>query len=241
MSGSLLVFTGAGLSADSGLATFRDSGGLWEGVDPALVASASTWRANRELVHRFYDERRAQCARAAPNAGHAMLVEWQRRLGARLITQNVDDLLERAGATDVLKVHGDLSEMACVSCGRRWTVSGAWPADGRCACGSLRGVRPGIVMFGDEPPLYRPMREAFAALGRGDLLVVIGTGGEVVDVGRVAERTRATTVLSNLASAEEEPMPGMCRAMDRQFDHVAHGRLADTWRDLDALVTRLMS
>ena len=141
---------------------------------------------------------------------------------------------------DVVHVHGRLADVLCVACGHRWTVEGEWPVDGRCRCGSLKGVRPGIVMFGDEAPLYRDMRVAFEALGEGDVLVVVGTGGEVVDVGRVAERTLATTVLANRESATEDPMPGFSRCMDWQFDHRVHGRIVETATRLDELVTRLM-
>lgn len=238
----LVTFTGAGLSADSGLSTFRTGGGLWEGEDPMVVANALTWRQNRDRVMRFYDERRVQAAAARPNAAHAMMAAWQRDLGAVLLTQNVDDLLERAGCTSVTHLHGRLNSVTCAACGRAWDVAPvAWPAGGRCACGSLRGVRPGVVFFGDPAPEYRTMDRAFAELGEGDVLVVLGTTGKVIDVGSFAARTLATTVLSNLDSGDDDWMPGRPGVADRQFDHVIHGRAAEVAPALDALVRELLA
>lgn len=242
----LLVFTGAGLSADSGIPTFRASGqdSLWMNYDVTQVADIMTWKRNFNLVHDFYNQRRRDVVAVAPNPGHHLLKSWQDRFAAEIITQNIDDLLERAGCADVLHVHGSLDRMLCTACGtdfeigfRDWDV-----AEDRCPkCQSKRGVKPGVVFFGEHAPGYRPMVRKFDALTANDILVVIGTSGRVLDIGTVAALSSATTVLSNLESSTEASLPGAYCVEDRQFDHVLHGRISDIAADLDALVTGLMA
>ncbi len=230
----LVVFSGAGLSADSGVPTYRDAGGLWEGYDFRQLATLGTWRANEGAVRRFYDDRRVKLGTVAPNAAHRTLVDWQRRFGARLVTQNVDDLLERAGAEGVLHVHGRLTEMQCTACGRRWDIGyRAWGEDERCACRSAEPVKPGVVFFGEAAPGYGEMGRLFRGLTERDVLVVIGTGGEVVDIGAVAAATPAATVLSNLDSSPTID--------DAAFGVVLHGRAAEMAPTLDHVVAELMA
>ncbi len=230
----LVVFSGAGLSADSGVPTYRDSGGLWEGHDFLTLATLSTWRRNAPLVHRFYDDRRVKLGTVEPNPAHRMLADWQARFGAVLVTQNVDDLLERAGCADVLHVHGRLTEMRCMACGRTWDIGyRAWGDEERCACGSRDDVKPGVVFFGEGAPGYERMGRLFDELTVRDALVVIGTGGEVVDIGAVAAATPASTVLSNLDSSPTLD--------DEAFSIVLHGRAAEMAPTLDHVVSGLMA
>lgn len=156
----VVVLTGAGISAESGLSTFRDSGGLWEGHDPMQVATPEAYADDPGLVQRFYDERRAALPRVRPNAAHEALVRLEDALGDDLlvVTQNVDDLHERAGSREIAHVHGSLWQTQCTADGRvvddrRVPLPEIPP---RCACGAL--VRPHIVWFGErlhEPPLAR--------------------------------------------------------------------------------------
>lgn len=239
----LVVFSGAGLSADSGIQTFRDKDGLWENHNVDQIASIATWKQNLTTVHRFYNARRAQLAEVEPNAAHLMLADWQRRYGAVLLTQNIDDLLERAGCTDVVHLHGDLRAMQCKACGNQWPVGyAAWdPSEDRCPkCSSRKGVKPGVVFFGEAAPHYRTMWRTFTELTTGDVLVVIGTSGKVIDIGSVAAGSRATTILSNLEPSSEASMPGAPVAEDRHFHHVLHGRAAAIAPDLDSLIQTLM-
>lgn len=243
---NLLVFTGAGLSADSGIATFRGSGqdSLWMNFDVSKVADIMTWKQNFNLVHDFYNARRRDVVAVEPNPGHHLLKSWQDRFSARIVTQNIDDLLERAGCIDVLHVHGHLDRMLCTACGTEFTIGFRdWDvAQDHCPkCRSKRGVKPGVVFFGEHAPGYRPMSKMFDALRAGDVLVVIGTSGRVLDIGTVASLSHATTVLSNLEASAEASMPGAYCVEDRQFDHVVHGRIAEIAPDLDRLVTGLMT
>lgn len=168
----LVVLTGAGISAESGLATFRDSGGLWEGHRVEDVATPEAWRRNPELVLQFYNERRRNALAAVPNAGHIILAELEQDFDVTVITQNVDDLHERAGSSRVIHLHGNLFES-------RSTLDETlvYPINGwelklgdRCARGSQ--LRPNIVWFGEQVPM---MEVAASQVSFCDLFLVVGT------------------------------------------------------------------
>src|SRR5436189_3971703 len=151
---NIVILTGAGISAESGLATFRGPDGLWEGHRVEDVATPEAFARDPVLVHRFYDARRENLARVAPNAAHEALARldasWPGEL--LIVTQNVDDLHERAGAKRLLHMHGQLKSAWCLACGER----SAWAADLRdgpaCpACGATAMLRPDIVWFGEMP------------------------------------------------------------------------------------------
>jgi len=238
----LVVFTGAGLSAESGLPTFRGGDGLWEGHHIDQVCNQLTWKRNAEAVHRFYNDRRAAAAKAKPNRAHRLLAAWQGRYRCTLITQNVDDLLERAGARDVIHVHGRLDRMRCEACGTSWEIGAApWnPETGRCPkCSSRRGVRPDVIFFHERAPRYPDMWRVFKKLRPEDLLVVIGTDGAVIPIGQVAEGAPCRTVLNVLFPVPEDRwQPGMIRP-DR-FDHVLLRPAAAAAEELDQIVSDLM-
>jgi NAD-dependent deacetylase len=242
MSAKLVIFTGAGISADSGISTFRDADGLWEKHSIDRVANYRTWKSHREEVHAFYNARRAQLPEVGPNEAHRMVARLQARFaGTSIITQNIDDLHERGGATDVLHVHGKLAEMKCEACGHVWDIGyRAWSDDDRCPrirgtvqCGCKKGVKPNVIMFHEMAPNYLPMWKTFQSLAKQDVLLVIGTSGAVIGVGDVAAASPATAILSNLESSETIP--------DRLFDHVIHGRASETADKIEALASELLA
>ena len=203
----LLVFTGAGISAKSGLRTFRAADGLWKEFDVATVCDHRTWRSNLAAVHAFYNARRRAVGEAQPNAAHRMVAEWQRRYDTVLLTQNIDDLHERAGSADVVHLHGHVREMRCTACGHVWDVGyAAWDPEtmacprvrGGVACGCRRGVKPDVVFFGEEAPRYRDLRKAIRDLRADDVAVVIGTSGAVVSIGSLLMDAPCLKVLNNL-------------------------------------------
>ena len=233
----LVVFTGSGISADSGLDTFRTSGGqsLWAQYDPQVVCNFECWEDNFDLVHDFYSCRREELAGVEPNDAHRLVVDWEKRYNAELITQNVDDLFERAGARYVMHVHGFLSAMRCVSCGAQWLFGYkrfSLETDRCPRCGRLESVKPNVVFFNEPAPRYAEMWKILGSLTRNDVLVAIGTSGLVLPIGAIARDSAALTVLSNLQSAESP--------RDEDFDFVLHGRAADIAPQLDALVRELM-
>lgn len=176
----LFVLTGAGVSAESGLATFRGSGGLWNGHRVEEVATPEAWHANPELVWRFYSMRRRDAMAAEPNAGHFALAQLEQNLGDRfyLCTQNVDDLHERAGSRRMLHMHGNLFESRCVRCDVPFPDRAVYESPGQlpqCSrCGTL--VRPHIVWFGEMP---LRMEEIDHELDQATVLLVVGTSGSV--------------------------------------------------------------
>lgn len=177
----VFVLTGAGISAESGLPTFRASDGLWAGHRVEDVCTPEALEANPALVWRFYSERRAQGANAQPNAAHFALADLEAKLGARffLCTQNVDDLHERAGSRRMVHMHGELAKSRCqAECGRPPVEDRAVYARleevGHCACGAR--LRPHIVFFGEMPlEMNRIQRE----IDRSTVMLVIGTSGSV--------------------------------------------------------------
>jgi NAD-dependent deacetylase len=176
---NILILTGAGVSAESGLATFRAADGLWEGHRVDVVATPEAFVRDPALVHQFYNARRARLAEVSPNPAHAALAQldaqWPGEL--LLVTQNVDDLHERAGSKRLLHMHGELKSGWCLECNRRFAWEGPMGADAACpACRRLGTVRPDIVWFGEMP--YE-MERIEAALRNCDLFVSIGTSGAV--------------------------------------------------------------
>jgi NAD-dependent deacetylase len=175
---NIVILTGAGISAESGLRTFRAEDGLWEDHRVEDVASPQGFRRDPELVQRFYDERRRNVMAAEPNPAHQALARlgggWDGEL--LIITQNIDDLHKRAGAARVLHMHGEALSAWCTACDARHRWTGTLLDRPPCpACGQ-RALRPDIVWFGEMP--YR-MDEIFAAIARADLFVSIGTSGAV--------------------------------------------------------------
>ncbi|HEV2575746.1 MAG TPA: NAD-dependent deacylase [Acidobacteriaceae bacterium] len=176
----LFVLTGAGISAESGLATFRGSGGLWNGYRVEEVATPEAWQANRELVWRFYSMRRRDAMAAEPNTAHRALAALEEQMGDRfyLCTQNVDDLHERGGSRRIHHMHGTLFESRCVRCDQPFSdknfyeSSDALPECKICSA----PVRPHIVWFGEMP---LDMNQIYRELDRATVLLVIGTSGSV--------------------------------------------------------------
>ena len=175
---TIVVLTGAGVSAESGLRTFRDAGGLWEGHRMEEVATPEAFARNPDLVQRFYDARRRQLDAVEPNAAHAALARLERawRGEVLLVTQNVDDLHQRAGSKRLIPMHGELRKARCLTCRRVAEWEGDLAPRPPCpACGE-RTLRPHIVWFGEEP-LRLPA--IFEAVDRCALFVAVGTSGVV--------------------------------------------------------------
>jgi NAD-dependent deacetylase len=176
----VVAFTGAGVSAESGVPTFRGAGGLWEGRAVEEVATPQGFAADPEMVWRFYEQRRCNLTRCRPNPAHAVLAAWQRRFADyTLVTQNVDGLHEEAGATAVLHVHGSIWTVRCTRCGReRHEPAAPLPeVPPRCpACGAME--RPGVVWFGEMLP-EDVLGAATQAARRAEVMVVVGTSAVV--------------------------------------------------------------
>lgn len=168
----MVVFTGAGMSAESGIATFRGAGGLWEGYRLEEVATPEAWEADPDLVTRFYNMRRKQVMEAQPNDGHLAVADLEHNFDVDVVTQNIDDLHERAGSSKVMHLHGELlvirSEINADYKQRvtHWEVT----AEDRCPKGGR--MRPDVVWFGEAVPMIAPAAEL---VSKADILVVVGS------------------------------------------------------------------
>jgi NAD-dependent deacetylase len=201
----IVILTGAGVSAESGLSTFRDAGGLWTKYDLDDVATPEGYARNPRLVLDFYDGRRAKCRGATPNPAHTAIARLQRDYPGRvtLVTQNIDDLHERGGSSAVIHMHGEIMRALCAACGHRWDMSGDMGSGEGCrSCASVGAVRPDVVWFGEMPYHMETIRARIDDCG---LFAAIGTSGAVYPAaGFVADARRrgARTLEINLAPSE---------------------------------------
>ncbi|TCP63046.1 NAD-dependent deacetylase [Rhodovulum bhavnagarense] len=200
----IVILTGAGISAESGLGTFRDIDGLWSRYDLDEVATPEGFARNPALVHEFYNARRRNAAEAIPNAAHAALarLEAARPGEVLIITQNIDDLHERAGSRNVLHMHGQLTRACCAACGHGWSAPAELHADTPCPACAAQATRPDIVWFGEFP--YH-MEEIWAAIRAAELFVAIGTSGSVYPAAAFvqdARRAGAHTLELNLEPSQ---------------------------------------
>lgn len=168
----IVVLTGAGISAESGIATFRDANGLWEGHDMYAVASPEGWRRDQELVLEFYNQRRKQAMGVKPNAGHKALVELEKYFDVTVITQNIDNLQEQAGSSHVLHLHGQLFQCKSTLDDSLIYDMDHWELKKGDKCDRGSQLRPNVVWFGEPVPMMEPaIREAMSA----DIFIVVGT------------------------------------------------------------------
>jgi|GEM_PF-215145 len=183
----VLCLSGAGLSAESGIRTFRDSGGLWEEFDIMEVCSAEGFRRDRQKVLEFYDRRRADLADKVPNCAHEEIARIKKAYPHEIavVTQNVDDLLERAGCPEVIHLHGTLRDLRCEDCNTVWDIGYESIRGKRCPRCASAQVRHNVVMFHEEAPAYRLLYRLIDET-RDGLFVAIGTSGQVIDVAGIA-------------------------------------------------------
>ncbi|WP_417903939.1 NAD-dependent deacetylase [Campylobacter sp. LH-2024] len=182
---NIMILSGAGLSAPSGLKTFRDNDGLWEEYDVMEVCSAMAFRKNPKKVLDFYDERREQLKNVEPNHAHKKIAELKQKWDKNLfvITQNVDDLLERAACKDVIHLHGFLPELRCLKCGEIFSISYEKMTGKICPKCKSENLRHNIVMFEEAAPMYATL---YSLLEQTSLFISIGTSGAVLPVGQYA-------------------------------------------------------
>jgi NAD-dependent deacetylase len=208
----LVVLTGAGISAESGIKTFRDADGLWEGHDVMEVATPEGWRKNKELVLEFYNHRRRQLPSVKPNLGHTTLVALEEYFDVYIITQNVDNLHEKAGSTNVLHLHGELNKVRSVQ-DENYILE--WNGDlnlGDCDANGFQ-LRPHIVWFGEEVPA---LEKAIEISLEADFFVVIGTSLQVYPAAGLLEYVPATVPIFYI-----DPNPAVIRDLPNPLEVMA--------------------
>ncbi len=175
---NIVIFSGAGMSAESGISTFRDSGGLWEKYSIEEVATPQAWRRDPQKVQNFYNQRRKQIIETAPNEAHQAIAELEKIAAFKVITQNIDDLHERAGSSQVIHLHGNIrfAKSSGPNQERKYYPIDGWELTMDSLCEEAYPLRPHVVWFGEEVPM---MEMARLTIETADVFVVIGTSLQV--------------------------------------------------------------
>jgi NAD-dependent deacetylase len=229
----IFILTGAGISAESGLGTFRDKGGIWARFDPMKLATPQAFAATPDEVHAFYNMRRANLLAASPNEAHFALARLEKGLAAQggelfLCTQNIDDLHERAGSRRVLHMHGELLKMRCTECGGVADRREDLGREHACAaCGARGSLRPHIVWFGEIPMGLDLISEALEA---SDMFVAIGTSGSVYPAAGFVSEARHLGLRTCEINLEPSDNAGV-------FDERFYGTASET---VPAFVSRVL-
>ena len=225
----ILILTGAGISAASGLGTFRDAGGIWQKYDLEMVATPLGFAQNTDLAVDFYNARRQNCRLAEPNAAHRALAALEKAMPGQvtIVTQNVDDLHERAGSTELIHMHGELMRALCSNCDHRWPAPDEMHKLDPCPACSEPTTRPDVVFFGEYPYF---IDQIFDLVDQCTTFASIGTSGEVEPAASLVSMARANgarTVHMNIQS----PNPG------HAFDEILLGPATEVVPDwVDSLI-----
>ena len=226
----IIIFSGAGISAESGIKTFRGANGLWENHKIDEICNQYTWEQNYDLVHEFYNQRRLQLAQVKPNYAHDIVAQIKEKYqnDCIVITQNIDDMFERAGCKNVIHVHGELTKMECMSCSNIFDIGyEEFSIGDKCPKCSGHNIKPFIVFFGGQAPKYMDMYDAFTHLQNEDsIAVVIGTLGNVVQINANLEIMDCHKILNNL---EKSPYID-----DSQFDRVYYEEATSAIEKIEA-------
>ena len=231
----IMILSGAGLSAESGIRTFRDHDGLWENHDVMKVCSTQGWIEDRNAVTDFYNARRADIEFKEPNLAHKVLSELEREYRGRIVhlTQNIDNLMEKAGAKEVVHLHGTLTDLRCEACLETFDVGyAAQEPHMTCPhCGAKR-IRHNVVMFGEAAPAYSHIYEAIRS---SSLFVAIGTSGAVIDIVSIAKEFKHS-VLIDPKRQETRSHYDKHRYIDEYFEHFIEKKAGDAMDELLAII-----
>jgi NAD-dependent deacetylase len=235
----IMILSGAGLSAESGIHTFRDNDGLWENHNVMQVCSTEGWIEDRKLVTQFYNERRMELESKEPNDAHKALVELEKKYAGRVIhlTQNVDDLMERAGSKSLIHLHGTLTELRCESCTKTFSIGyKAQEANEVCPhCGNKR-VRHNVIMFGETAPNYTKIQEA---IRHSTLLIAIGTSGTVIDLVPIAKAFKHSIIIDPNRQ-ETRSMYDPKEYIDEYFEYFIQKKAGEAVEEMIGIVSGYM-
>lgn len=229
----IIFFSGAGLSAESGIPTFRSENGVWENYDIDTVCNFRTWESNVETIHRFYNQMRCRLPEFEPNEAHKAIARVQKQFGKNqvlVITQNVDDLLERAGCEGVLHVHGEITKMRCLDCGYTWDI-GYQPYDGTsCPKCHEKKVKPDIIFFYEKAPMYDVLMKYLNHINKNTTVIVIGTSGSVVPIDYMLEEIDAKMILNNMeVSADID---------EQKYEHIFYEKATSALPKIEFILLR---
>lgn len=226
----VLILSGAGISAESGVRTFRESDGLWEEFDVMEVCSVKGFERNPKRVADFYDARRRDLETKHPNRAHEMVARLKRKYTKQIdvLTQNVDDLFERAGCPDIIHLHGTLTGLRCEECLTVFEIGYKSQIGAICPTCQSGNIRHNVVMFGEEAPMYQKLQQS---INECDVFVVIGTSGQVLNVAWYAQWFEHS-LLNNLDPDER---------LDPYFKVVYHEKATEAAMKIEAYVEKFLS
>jgi len=231
----IMIISGAGLSAESGISTFRDHDGLWENYDVMKVCSTQGWMNDRNYVTRFYNARRADLASKKPNHAHVVLAKLEQKYPGKIIhlTQNVDNLMEKAGAQNVIHLHGTLTDLRCEACAHTFDIGYAAQEDDiSCPhCGSKR-VRHNVVMFGEAAPEYIHIQQAMFECS---LFIAVGTSGAVIDIVPIVQGFEHS-ILIDPKRQKIESLYDSDQYIDEYFEHFIQKKAGDAMDDMMKII-----
>lgn len=235
----VMILSGAGLSAESGISTFRDHDGLWDNYDVMKVCSTQGWIEDRKFVTQFYNKRRTDLQTKEPNHAHKTLAELEKKYPGRVIhlTQNIDNLMEKAGAEEIVHLHGTLTDLRCEACTEVFNIGYA-PQIGQESCpycGSKR-VRHNVVMFGEAAPEYVKIQEA---IKHSTLFIAIGTSGAVIDITPIAKSFQHS-ILIDPKRQEVMSMYESKEYIDEYFEYFIEKKAGDAMEEMIELIKKHM-
>ena len=232
----VMIISGAGLSAESGISTFRDSDGLWENYDVMTVCSTQGWQQDRALVTNFYNARREDIEDKQPNTMHKALAALEQKYPGQIIhlTQNVDNLLEKAGAKEVIHLHGTLTDLRCEDCHQTFSVGyRAQREDEQCPhCGSYN-IRHNVVMFGESAPMYQHI---YRAIDESDLFIAIGTSGQVIDIVSLVQEFEHSILINPKQERHQTAFGDFEKNIDDYFEHFLQTTATDAVDEMLELI-----
>ena len=235
----IMILSGAGLSAESGIRTFRDHDGLWESHDVMEVCSTEGWIKDRQNVTNFYNDRRCDLEFKEPNHAHKILTQLEHDYRGRVIhlTQNIDNLMERAGAKDLIHLHGTLTDLRCEACTKTFHVGYA-PQEGKeCCpnCGNKR-IRHNVVMFGETAPEYSHLSQAIRECS---LFIAIGTSGTVINIVPIAKEFKHS-ILIDPKRQKTASVYDPKSYIDEYFEHYIEKKAGEAMNDMMAIIKEHM-
>lgn len=238
----ILIFAGAGISAESGLSTFRDTGGIWEQFNVDEVCNIHAFKKAkhddiaRANIFNFYNLVKESILKAEPNEAHYQIARWQKQYGKNrviIMTANIDNLFEKAGCEDVIHIHGEMFNMHCHSCSHIWNIGEAqYNHHDRCPKCNSRLTKPNVVFFGEQAPLYEKMGYHFhpKRMNRDDIILYIGSSMSVIPPTRLFSDAYPPANMYRVLINKEE------NSLDRMFSHKYYGNATEELKKVDVAI-----
>ena len=235
----IMILSGAGLSAESGIRTFRDHDGLWEDYDVMTVCSTQGWIKDRKLVTKFYNDRRRDLKFKEANSAHKTLAKLEQDYRGRIthLTQNIDNLMEKAGSKDIVHLHGTLTDLRCEACTKTYNVGYApQDTDSHCPYCRNKRVRHNVVMFGESAPAYSHIQEA---IRHSTLFIAIGTSGTVIDISSIAKEFKHSIIIDPQRKKTASIYDSKSY-IDEYFEHFIQKKASEAMSDMIEIIKEHM-